>query len=99
MRKLLIAALLFAVPAFAHEAPLGWTYGLECCSNKDCWQEKDAAIEELANGYRVVLTGEVIAYGDKRIKKSKDQYYHRCTLSGDPKAVRSLCLYTPNKGF
>ncbi|CAN7492138.1 hypothetical protein LJR231_003443 [Phyllobacterium sp. LjRoot231] len=99
MRKLLAAALLFAVPAFAHEAPTGWTYGLECCSNKDCWQEKEGAITETPNGYKVVLTNELILYNDKRIKKSKDEFFHRCTLSGDPNAGRSLCLYVPNKGY
>lgn len=99
MRKLLIACLLFTVPALAHEAPLGWTYGWDCCSNRDCWQEKDGAIEDLANGYRVVLTGEVIALGDKRIKVSKDQFYHRCTAAGDPNIGRSICLYVPPKGM
>lgn len=99
MRKILAACLLFTVPAFAHEAPTGWQYGWECCSNRDCWQENAGAIEELVNGYRVVLTGEVIAYGDKRIKMSKDEFFHRCTRAGDPADDRSLCLYVPNRGF
>jgi hypothetical protein len=96
---ILIIALLFAAPAFAHDAPLGWAYGAECCSMRDCWQEKDGAIEETPNGYRVVLTGELIAYGDKRIKKSKDEFFHRCTAAAYPTARRSICLYVPPKSL
>jgi hypothetical protein len=99
IRKVLIIALLFAAPAFAHDAPLGWAYGAECCSMTDCWQEKDGAILETPNGYRVITTGELIAYGDSRIKPSKDQFFHRCTVGADPKARRSICLYVPPRSL
>jgi len=65
----------------------------------DCWQEKDGAILETSNGYRVVGTGELITYGDKRIKPSKDQFFHRCTATADPKARRSICLYVPPRSL
>lgn len=97
--KILIIALLFAAPAFAHDAPLGWAYGAECCSMTDCWQEKDGAIQETPNGYRVVLTGELIGYGDTRIKPSKDQFFHRCTATADPRARLSICLYVPPRSL
>ena len=44
--KVLIASLLLVTSATAHDAPLGWRYGVECCSTIDCWQEKDGAIKE-----------------------------------------------------
>ena len=97
--KIVLIALLFAAPAFAHDAPFGWAYGAECCSMRDCWQEKDGAIEETRHGYRVVLTGELIAYGDKRIKRSKDQFFHRCTAAAVPTARQSICLYVPPKSL
>ncbi len=93
--KLFFAALICSFPASAHNAPLGWTYGFDCCSMIDCWQEKDGAIKTTPNGYRVVLTGEIIAYRDVRIKQSKDQFFHRCTAGGDPNQGRSICLYVP----
>jgi hypothetical protein len=90
--KILIIALLFTARTFAHDAPLGWPYGAECCSMTDCWQEKDGAIEETP-------TGELIAYDDKRIKRSKHQFFHRCTAAADPKARRSICLYVAPRSF
>jgi hypothetical protein len=56
-------------------------------------REKDGAIEETPNGYRVVVTGELIAYDDKRIKRSKDQFFHRCTADANPKAKRRDILW------
>jgi hypothetical protein len=95
--KLLAAALLLSAPAFAHQAPFGWQYDVECCSITNCWQEKGEAIKETPNGYRVVVTGELIPYNDKRIKHSKDQFFHRCTASGFPLIGETICLYIPNK--
>ena len=70
--KVFIASLLLVTPAAAHDAPLGWRYRAECCSTIDCWQEKDGAIKETLNGYRVVATGELFhtatpASSDQRI--------------------------------
>jgi hypothetical protein len=98
-QELLTAALLFAVPAFAHDAPLGWAYGAECCSFIDCWQEKDGAILETPKGYRVIATGELISYGDTRVKSSRDQFFHRCTATASPRARRSICLYVPPRSL
>ncbi|MES0207902.1 hypothetical protein NKJ93_02230 [Mesorhizobium sp. M0028] len=92
-------------PAAPHEAtptaamPLGWQYGWECCSFTDCRQISEGAVSETPQGYVIKLTGEVIPYGDKRLKQSKDEFYHQCTKGGDPKAPKSICLYTPDRGF
>lgn len=91
--------------AMAHEArtvagqPLGWTYGWECCSGMDCSVSGDKDISETPEGYLIEITGEVIPYGDKRIKQSRDEFFHRCTPGGVATAPRSICLYVPDRGF
>lgn len=78
--------------------PLGWAYGWECCNLMDCREVGENVIEETPQGYVYKVTGELIPYGDKKIKQSKDEYYHLCTKGGkDDTAI--ICLYTPNRGF
>lgn len=88
-----------SIPASAHEAPLGWLYGIECCSNMDCRQLASGDVGEKPEGYLIRLTGEVIPYNDRRIKLSRDEFYHQCTPGGKADAKRSICLYVPNRGF
>ena len=91
--------------ARAHDAPAtiaqphGWSYGFECCSLKDCWQEPSSAIRETPAGYLVVGTGEVIPYQDRRVKRSRDEFYHRCAQAGNRKWTNSICLYAPDRSF
>lgn len=80
--------------ARAHDAPLGWSYDYECCTNIDC---REAKVREVIDGY-VVPSGELVAYGDKRVKLSKDEYFHWCTVRGED-GTPTLCLYVPNRGF
>ncbi len=93
------------VSAWAHDAkptagnPLGWKYGLECCSLIDCAPASSSDIRETKNGYVIVRTGELIPYGDSRIKLSKDELFHRCTPQGNLDAKRSICLYVPDRGY
>ncbi len=95
----------FIAVARAHDAmptaanPLGWQYGIACCSNFDCRQLNDDEVAETSTGYLIKATGEEIAYSDKRIKQSKDEYYHQCTPGGKVDAPRSICLYVPDRGF
>lgn len=102
---LLLASSVVFAGARAHEAlptatqPMGWSYGWECCSAFDCSQVHNEEIREGRGGYTVVKTGEVIPYGDARIKRSRDEFYHRCTPGGNVDAPRSLCLYVPDRGF
>lgn len=95
----------WAWPALAHTAtptasqPLGWQYGWECCSTIDCKDLPKGEIKATPVGWRVESTGEVIPYGDKRIKQSKDERFHRCARGGDFSLPTSLCLYVPDMGF
>jgi len=98
------AVMCWAVTAYAHDAtptaaqPLGWAYGYECCSLADCREVSSDAIGEEPNGYVIKATGEVIPYGDRKIKKSKDERFHWCSRGGKPDTP-TICLYVPNKGF
>lgn len=94
----LIAVLLLAGPAFAHDAPTGWAYDTACCSGRDCAQAMSGAVRETPRGYELQSTGETVIYRDTRIRQSKDEFFHECHVGGDPKA-RLLCLYVPNKGY
>lgn len=72
------------------QAPLGWSYGWECCSQKDCAQAPAKAVTEGPNGVTVRLEpGEhpmllwpveiTIPYGSPSLKyESKDGLYHVC---------------------
>lgn len=97
--------LFMAMTAHAHDAlptasqPLGWTYGWDCCSSTDCSQSSSDDISETPAGYVVKRTGEVIGYSDKRLRRSKDEFFHRCAPKGDFDAPKSLCLYVPDRGF
>lgn len=106
MRNILITTLLFAaVPAFAHDVPpsksqpLGWTYGAECCSLMDCFSLSEGAVFETHNGYVIKATQELIPYSDRRIHRSKDEFYHQCTTGGDHHGPHSICLYVPDRGY
>jgi hypothetical protein len=101
--KSIAAFLLFltpwtAVPAGAHEAPMGWTYPLSCCSNYDCKQVSNGSVSERPEGY-VIETGEVVAYSDKRIRNSPDGDFHWCAHQAGVDAGRTICLFVPSRGF
>jgi hypothetical protein len=97
--------LVYATQAHSHDAmptnaqPLGWWYGWECCSGMDCAQAASEAVTTGPRGYLITLTGEIIGYADKRIKRSRDEYYHRCTHGGDLNDPKSICLYVPDRGL
>jgi len=84
--------------AQAHMAPSGWMYDYACCSGIDCRQVPDNAIKQSPAGYVIEATGELIPYGDKRIRNSKDQYYHWCSIGGRPD-TKTICLYRPAAEF
>jgi hypothetical protein len=89
---------LFAAPAMAHQAPAGWQYDSSCCSGIDCYQAPTSDVKETMNGYQL-STGEVIPYSDRRIKRSRDEYFHECKPGGDAKSQHSFCLYVPDRGM
>ena len=76
-----------------HEAPRGWSYDHECCSDRDCKPIPAKGIQALPDGAYMLPTGEVV---DKnRIKRSQDEEYHLCRLPG---GTHIFCLYVPNNG-
>lgn len=102
---LYIVADISSIPrANAHDAPptaampLGWSYPFNCCSNTDCHQIKSTAIHEAKTGYVINATGELISYGDKRLKDSPDGLYHQCTVQGKTD-TKTLCLFVPPPSY
>lgn len=94
----LIAWLFFTLTAKAHEAPAGWQYDAMCCSSIDCYQAPADDVKETPAGYQL-STGEVIPYGDRRIKRSRDEFFHECKPGGIKDGKYSFCLYVPDRGF
>ena len=95
---LLGAALVFAWPARAHDAPSGWSYPFACCSGVDCRPVTQPRISERAQGYVIEGTGEVVAYSDPRVRDSPDGDYHWCSVAGADDS-RTICLFVPPKSF
>lgn len=94
----------WAYPALSHTAPptpqqpLGWQYGWECCSLMDCRPVSDDEIAETPDGYLVKASGTLIPYNSKKLKDSKDQFYHLCTRGGKPDG-EVICLYRAPRGM
>lgn len=113
MKPLLLAAVL-AATAFAsvawtglvypHDAmptaaqPLGWTYPWSCCSGNDC-RRADGEVAERPEGYQIAETGEIVPYGDKRVKDSPDGEFHWCRHMTGQHAGKTICLFVPPRGF
>lgn len=111
-RYLLLISLALSAPTivamtglvYPHDAiptaqqPLGWTYPWSCCSGQDC-RRADGEVKETASGYRIAETGEVVPYGDKRIKDSPDGEFHWCRHLAGADAGKTICLYVPPRGF
>lgn len=87
-----------APPAYAHDAPSGWTYPLACCSGFDCRPVPADWIEERREGFRIVVTGEVIPMDDGRVRHSPDGEFHWCSVAGSDDG-RTICLFVPPRGF
>ncbi|MFU0505203.1 hypothetical protein [Pseudaminobacter sp. NGMCC 1.201702] len=91
-------ALAGSPPARAHQAPSGWAYPLNCCSNQDCREVAHKAISERPEGYVIIGTGEVLSYKDGRVKDSPDGEYHWCSADGADDG-RTICLFVPPRSF
>ena len=89
--------MVLATSAYGHEAKAGWEYEY-CCSSRDCREVTTAAVKEDEKGFTIAATGEIIPYGDTRIKRSKDEYFHWCSVAGLNDS-RSICLYVPDRGY
>ncbi|WP_352649148.1 hypothetical protein [Mesorhizobium sp. M0408] len=51
------------------------------------------ATREKPQGYVIQSTGEVAAYGDKRVKNSPDGEYHWCSHLAGMDAGHTICLF------
>ena len=85
--------------------PNGLTYPYACCSGIDCREVGDGKaskakvkILETATGYQISTTGEIIAFGDSRLKDSPDGVFHWCSVAGADDS-RTICLFKPPRGF
>lgn len=78
--------------------PEGWSYPFACCSGYDCRRVAVRDVREGPDGYVIVGTGEVIAYGDPRLKDSPDGEFHWCSVAGANDG-RTICLFAPPRGF
>ena len=87
-----------AFPAFAHDAPKGWSYPFSCCSGFDCREVSAQAISEKPGGYVIKGTGELVSYSDKRVKDSPDGEYHWCSVSGADDS-KTICLFVPPPSY
>lgn len=81
-------------PGRAHEAPSGWSYPLECCSNHDCYEIAASEISVVAEGYVIKSAREPQVIPFNRARPSPDGRWHRCSVGGDPSAW-TLCLFVP----
>lgn len=87
-----------AEEAYPHDAPSGWSYEMRCCSLADCRQVPANSIAETPQGYVIRRTGEVIPYSDARIRDSKDEHFHWCSVGGSDTG-KTLCLYRAPRGY
>lgn len=93
-----LAALLAVSPVAAHEAPKGWTYPFACCSDYDCRAVPVRSVREGPEGYVIDVTGEVLSYGDKRVRNSPDGDFHWCSVAGKNDG-RTICLFVPPRAY
>lgn len=87
-----------ATVAYAHQAAAGWTYPLSCCSNYNCKEVGAGVVRERPEGF-VIDTGEVIPYGDKRIRHSPDGLFHWCAHQAGDDMGKTICLFVPPRSF
>ena len=90
---LAILAWLGLKTAVGHEAPRGWVYGLECCSDRDCAPIPEKNVKPIEGGNYLLNTGEIV--GPDKIKRSQDEDYHLCR---SPHSGHIFCLYVPPMG-
>lgn len=89
-----LAVLVFSGAAGAHDAPTGWSYPPACCSDIDCRDVPADWVFAGPDGYRIVITGEVVRYGDSRLRPPPDGLVHWCSVAGSSDS-RTICLFVP----
>lgn len=94
-----LLALLPPIVTLAHDAPSGWSYPPACCSGVDCRPAGEGGVREVSGGYLVVATGEVVPFGDRRIRPSPDGLFHACHRNADFKKGKVICIFAPPQAF
>ncbi len=74
-------------------------YSLACCSGLDCHPISPDAVQATRLGWKILETGEVIPYGDRREQYSQDSDFHRCKIPSGESRGRTRCLYVPGAGM
>lgn len=95
MRSILIAALLFAGPALAHDFYTGKfnRMGESCCGLNDCEPIPNTDVRIVKSGYAVRFgEGEVVIPFGQELN-SPDGRFHKCVWGGQVK-----CLFVPPLG-
>jgi hypothetical protein len=96
---LLLAALSIPFATLAHNAPSGWAYPYECCSDKDCEVLPLERVTVEPDGYHLP-NGAVVAHN--KIRYSPDGRYHWCRYGGTGSLIRpsgqQVCLWVPGGG-
>jgi hypothetical protein len=97
---------LMAAAALSHEAttiqgePLGWSYPVSCCSNKDCREVPATTLTPVKGGWRVELNGQFIPNNSSKLRDSPDGRYHLCMAGAKfTPTGTALCIFTPPMGF
>lgn len=85
-------------------------YPLSCCSTTDCMAVPTEAVRVTDSGWQIVATGEVIGWGDHRIRQTPPEgegMFHWCRHLKDRaatawaapiKAGTTICLFVPPGG-
>jgi hypothetical protein len=86
---------IWAHPARGHQAASGWTYPIECCSDRDCYLIESKYVHETQEGWDIAPSegGGFVPRGKER--QSPDGAYHLC------RSVTSgaiLCFFAPAMG-
>jgi hypothetical protein len=94
MRSLLLALLIAAQTAVAHEAPSGWSYDTACCSGMDCRPVEPGEVSATPRGYEIAPTGEIVPFNSTKVRPSGDGAMHRCMVGGET-TIPTICIYVP----
>lgn len=95
-------------PVYAHQAMSGWTYPVECCSDRDCAVIDGRTVRETPAGYVVTVQPGghpmwgreqtaplVVTFAYRDAKPSPDGQWHLCISP----TGRPLCLFPKQGGF
>lgn len=99
MRALLVLLLVLPGVALAH-GDAAWIMKdprtAYCCGPSDCAKEPTGAVMPVAEGYRILDTGQLFRFGDPHLHASRDGDYWTCRPPGLEGAVK--CLFVPLMG-